>query len=539
MNTRPSVLSVADYFKSINWKLLLFLLLFLNVKLVIKLAALIIIYLLQPNVRFGFKLHGSRLPLFYPAVIIIAAVNWMIYKGFSESNQSVVFITGICFWLACLLAIHQIKIFTDTTSPAIIYKTLILFFIINAAFSLGEIIRIVFETGALNPYRYQGNYQKYFISTGDYIKGVTLDTSVTNAALNSFGVIFFLFKRNTLMVLLCMLVLLITASNLTNILLFAVLVFLFLFKSDREQKSTIAICFFLLVIFLAKVSPQNNEYLAGIYGKLTNQKIITARPATAIPLQAMPDNLLSDEEKKEKLALLYLDSAKKQLTKKTKIENSTMFLTASLVEDRPIIPEPSIHSKPFQSRNDTNETRRELLSFKHHEQIAAVQKTMLPGKLTAIKETFVFFRNHPIKVITGNGMGNFSSKLALRVTTLGFAGGFPKQFAYVNPDFKNNHLALYISFFSDQAKLHSVLNSPNSVYVQLLGEYGIAGLMAFALLYVGYFFKQSATKGYALPLLFIMLGFFFTDYWFEQLSIVILFELLLFLNKQELLLQND
>ena len=29
------------------------------------------------------------------------------------------------------------------------------------------------ETGTLNPYTYQGDYQKYFINTGDYIKGIT------------------------------------------------------------------------------------------------------------------------------------------------------------------------------------------------------------------------------------------------------------------------------------------------------------------------------------------------------------------------------
>ena len=39
--------------------------------------------------------------------------------------------------------------------------------------------------------------------------------------------------------------------------------------------------------------------------------------------------------------------------------------------------------------------------------------------------------------------------------------------------------------------------------------------------------------GQSAPLLALLLGFFFMDYWFEQLSIVVLFELLLFLNLKE------
>jgi hypothetical protein len=35
---------------------------------------------------------------------------------------------------------------------------------------------------------------------------------------------------------------------------------------------------------------------------------------------------------------------------------------------------------------------------------------------------------------------------------------------------------------------------------------------------------------YGIPVLILMAGVFFTDYWFEQLSVVVIFELLLLLN---------
>eukprot|EP01039_Chlorochromonas_danica_P015397 gene15397-18091_t len=43
------------------------------------------------------------------------------------------------------------------------------------------------DAHAINPFRYQGQYQKYFLGTGDYIKGVTFDISTTNAVINAFA----------------------------------------------------------------------------------------------------------------------------------------------------------------------------------------------------------------------------------------------------------------------------------------------------------------------------------------------------------------
>src|SRR5258708_37518447 len=101
----------------IDWKLLLFLLLFVDVKLIIKVIAIVLIYALRFNFRFGFKLRSSRLPLFYIAVIAMALLNWLLYGLYSNPNYNIALITGMSFWVLCILAVHQLKLAVDGTNP--------------------------------------------------------------------------------------------------------------------------------------------------------------------------------------------------------------------------------------------------------------------------------------------------------------------------------------------------------------------------------------------------------------------------------------
>src|SRR5258708_25487806 len=105
---------------SIDWKLLLFLMLFLNVKLVIKIPAIIIIYFLRFDFRFGFSFKNSRLPLFYLLVITIAFVGLIINRNYGDPNYLLVFFTGIVFWGLCLLAVHQVKLSAENNEIEII-----------------------------------------------------------------------------------------------------------------------------------------------------------------------------------------------------------------------------------------------------------------------------------------------------------------------------------------------------------------------------------------------------------------------------------
>ena len=539
MNISPNAFSIKKQANAVEWKLLIFLLLFMDVKLVVKMAAIVLIYFLQPNFHFGFRFKNARLPLFYLLVIGIAVLNWIIYRDYSL-NYSVVVFTGVLFWIACILAIHQVKLFVEQTDINILHNTLLVFFILNIIFSFLNLTAIWMEIGLQNPFRYQGEYQKYFMNTGDHIKGISFDSSTTNAIINSFGIIYFLYQKKYWLVISCMIILLLTASNFTNAILIFTFGMLFLFRSNKDQKSVMAICVVLLIIFLAKFSPQNDNYINESFGKyVLGKKSKIIAPVKIIPIRERPDSLLDDASRKEKIATLYLDSLER-------LELHTLAIEGKKTEPekieaaklRPEIPGDSIHTAKFQWKRDTTAIQRQILSYveKQHVEPVVINSKYdkgSPGKMLAMKESFHFLKEHPSKIITGDGAGNFSSKLAFRATGLNIAGGYPQKLVYNNKDFLDNHFSLYTFFFTKNAATHSLLHSPSSVYDQLLTEYGIAGATAFLFYYAGFFLKNIKKLSYGIPLLGILLAVFLVDYWFEQLSIILLFELMMFVNIKE------
>ncbi len=508
----------------VEWRLLAFLVLFMDVKLIVKVIAIVLVYVLQPDFKFGFKLKDSRLPIFYLAAIAIALLNYFIGRDFSANYTAIAF-TGILFWIVSVLAIHQIKLFTEKTDVQVLHNTLALFLLINAAFSFFDLLPIFAEIGIRNPFHYQGEYQKYFINTGDRIKGILFDISTTNALINCFGIIYFLYLRKYFSVVICMGALILTASNASNIIVFIIFTGLFLYKSTKAQKSIMAICTMMLIIFLGRLSPQNNNYLIANINKFIFNKTDKTNPAAKIiPIRFRPDSLLTPETRKEKIAVLFLDSLEKEKMKKS--------TTAEKAEGRPEIPKDSIHTPTFQWRKDTTAMQRQLLAYTSQQHIddGIRYNNGYPGKLLALKQSLSFLSDHPRYLLFGTGAGNFSSKLAFRATGLNITGGWPQRFSYCNKAFLNDHLSLYAWFFLQQASEHSVIHSPASVYDQLLTEYGIAGLATFFICYIGFFARKRKQLSFGVPLLIALVVAFTMDYWFEQLSVVILFELMLFID---------
>ena len=124
---------------------------------------------------------------------------------------------------------------------------------------------------------------------------------------------------------------------------------------------------------------------------------------------------------------------------------------------RIILPKPDINTRPYQHVDDTNDYQRHLLSFidTHKSNLPISSqvnyRSNLPGKATCTMQTLHFLLIHPLKLIVGDGMGNFSSKLAFRVSGLGFAGGYPQKYVYLDPDFLSNHLDVYLNYFSKES----------------------------------------------------------------------------------------
>lgn len=96
---------IRKWLKSIDWKLLLFLLLFLNIKIIIKIAAIILIYQLRHDVKFGFRLKGSRLPLFY-SLIKERAYDALCGKKFLVNNYQP---QKACFYLVKAIGLRPLR----------------------------------------------------------------------------------------------------------------------------------------------------------------------------------------------------------------------------------------------------------------------------------------------------------------------------------------------------------------------------------------------------------------------------------------------
>ena len=302
------------------------------------------------------------------------------------------------------------------------------------------------------------------------------------------------------------------------------------------------ICVLLMVIFFVKVSPQNNQYVKNIVQNLfessPGKKPIVSRTSGLIE---MPDNVLSPEELKQKVAQLYLDSLGRVMKEKKeeipighKLPDSLLTKTG-----KPHIPVSNIHTPPFQHKWDTTALQKRLIVNIIKGELVTLKKDTMegqrkwPGKFLAFQQTFNYFKKHPAGILTGVGIGNFSSKLAFRVSALGIAGSYPVKYQYINTSFATNHLALYLYYFTKSDSVHSLTNSPNSVYDQVFSEYGLLGFAGLVIFYIGFFTKEYKKLTYGIPLLIMLLGIFFTEYWFEQLSVIILFELFIFLNLKE------
>ena len=156
-----------------------------------------------------------------------------------------------------------------------------------------------------------------------------------------------------------------------------------------------------------------------------------------------------------------------------------------------------------------------------------------PGKLISFFQTCNYLTSSIKNFIFGSGTGNFSSKLAFRASGANIQGTYPTKYQYISPEFKENHFKTFLFYFNGPASLHSVTNYPFSVYNQLPGEYGMLGIILFAIFYLGYFLKRYKLLTYGRYMIPMLLAFFITEYWLELYSLVIVFELFMLLNIKE------
>jgi hypothetical protein len=155
-------------------------------------------------------------------------------------------------------------------------------------------------------------------------------------------------------------------------------------------------------------------------------------------------------------------------------------------------------------------------------------KTDPPRKLVSLEQTLDSWTQDPEHFIFGSGGGKFSSRTAF-ITAGEYVGWFPQSLVYISEDFKENHFPLWNKKILSIPYKDGTSNQPFSFYNKILGEYGFLGLILFVV-YLITPIKHYKKLSYGRLLFILIFPFFLLDYWFEYFSVIIFFELFLYLN---------
>lgn len=511
------------YISNIDVVFLIFLLLITNVSLIMKLVGVVFILCL----RFKSEIKIKTLPLFYPFVIILIAVQLGVYYKSLSVNYLLLACFGMVMWTLSSIILFQIKNGIFISGIQKIENTIVIFFIINALFSLYNLVSIMFKIQNINPYNAPGMDLYYGMSTGDHIFGVFKDTSTTNSCINVLGFVYFLFQRKIWLSLVCLVVVLITTSNINIAILMLSFLIIFTYRSSKLTK-TLIVCFIgVIITFFVRVSPSNLKYFAN---KLH------------IPYEVPPQTInegfkIATNNEQKNQALTEADAKSLEIYKE--IYSHKISLEKAREQKKNAI------DSVFIKQQSTVSYR--LINFSNRVYGDSIEcdskycENRLSGKLLSFQESINYCTSNITRFLFGAGVGNFSSKLAFKASGIGVFGNYPKKYQYISNDFKNNHLQILTFYFLQSPDKHSATNTPYSVFNQLVGEYGIIGLLLFLFFYIFYFLKRYSSLSYGRILLPIMLFFLFTDYWFENISVVAIFELLMLLDlskKPELNVEN-
>ena len=478
---RANLVSIARrYIRQINWPLLLFLVFFLNVKLYIKIVAIFFAIFLHRKTPFLRTSFRKKWLWFYLAMIGLAGINRLISLSSLSMQSLLAFALGCSYWLLAMAAAWQIFLFVQQEEREKLHRTAELFFFLHIVATLASFVWICWQAGTLNPYTFEGMHRKYFISTGDYITGISLEGSVATALINAMGLLYLLYRNRKTASLLGLVAVLLAGSNFIDLLLLAIFGIIFIWHTNRAQKGMIVVYIVLMVVFAIGVSPQNKDYVRATLARIAPNNVYV--PSIPLPHPKMTDWVEPGSVKERK----------KQL--------------ASFKDG--IYP-PGMEDS----------LRARYKGWNHF------------GRWVALQEMRDFFHHHPDRILLGAGMGNYSSRLAFKTTALNIDGGYPKREQYIHPFFRDDYLFLYLYYHTREEGEHSVVNKPDSVYGQLLCEYGLAGVLAFLFFYAGFFLQGIRSLSYGIPLLMLMGVAFLTEYWFEQLSVVVLFEFLMLLDQ--------
>lgn len=540
----------------VDWPFLLFILGVTYVKFSVKVAAVILYagYVLYK--RYPLKKPAS-LQWFYLVILSVGCISSYINHAFYDDRYQFGFALGVLYWCVCFLASYLTYVTVSASTKERMMQLLKTFFAINAIVSLLTLVVLFVQAGFHVPYWYNDG-GRFGVSTGDYINGVFSDNSVTNAAINAMGALFFLYRKQFKWAALCGFVMLLCTSNVTVIFLALILVVILLTKKDLAIKRNAFLLLVMMLVSYPILSPQNLKYIEVVYEREKKDDYNIGLDVLAKrDISITPEVRQTDFFKKNINSAFKVDDYsgvihsykyypyKKDITKpvffKKEFYANIDKYKMGLKQEALI----NIGGELAELRKESTKEQKDEVDEVQHTALNpfSVQKAIgnwyktpadnselvgydMPGKIYTNLQTLYFLWSSPSHMSLGAGIGNFSSKLAIKMTGLGLQGSYPEDKAYVSIDFLQYHFYSLMYFLSRHAAEHSVMNLPNSTYNQLAGEYGVVGLLAFIILYVAFIIKKGSKTKLALytaVLLFMFLG---MEYWFELISLTVIFELI-------------
>ncbi|PZF72394.1 hypothetical protein [Taibaiella soli] len=477
IQTSPSTFK--NRLQQIDWVLLLFLLILSQDGLIPKIAAVAFLYIFRFDLKFGLK--NGRLPLFYLLLPAIEILKYFLLGKSYLGNWSTLFASSM-YWILSFLVIHQMRLSVEKKGVEKVQNALGIFTIVNFLVCVVQFILVMKATHAFNPYKanvvapdikFPNIMHPYGQSSGDLIRGLFSDNHY-NAIIAQFLFLFLLFRRKYLLSFLNLLVICAVCYNLVTLLLFMILGLSIFLLKGRKVKFVICAFIVYIISFYAFVTPENIEYL--------NQRISK-----------------SIYSLKENGAEIHVDKT---------IET----------EKAPVVQNDSVANPAPKLDALTVGAEKSIYTF-----------DKVSGKKISYEQTRNFLKNNHLYTLAGSGAGTFSSKLAANLS--GIYGPTILNKKLPKPDYDvyyKNHGAIITSLESLPIGYHSVNNFPNSVYNQLLSEYGLVGLVVFLVFYLWFFIRKYKKLSFSLFLLPLLLIYFNYAYLFETLDVVVFFELLFF-----------
>ncbi len=474
-----SVKIYREFLGKIDLPFLFFLLTISSNKIYLKVIALVLIFVLKPKIEWRLV---KEMPLFYPGMAAIAILQFLIFNNDYSVIHFMVLFTGVGYWIISFLYMYQAVSFVKQNEVKRMDYTLYSFVLINLTVCIINYISISVHAGTLFPFWSQN--ELYGASSGDYLTGLFNRPSYINAIISSLFALYFLDQKKRGWFVICLLTALISFANIFNLIFVFILLLFGFWAENAKQRITafagVILCFLMYVI----VSPDNYNYIKKTIGLSVNDE-----------QEIMPQVVMDSDGKAKQLpvSVKYRNDSSAGRQKIRMIDRNLLF-------------------------------KKDFSAFRTYD---TVDITRDPGKKIALLQTFRMLADKPINLIAGAGVGNFSSRLAFQYSGRDSSRLFLKLPKYTSGLYYKNHLLIYDSMRQLPNEYHSIKHFPNNFLSQLLGEYGLAGVCAFLLFYVLYFFKRFNSKRFVTLFFLCILSYLMLDYLFEFFNVMLIFEVLL------------